>query len=438
MSAADPQLFGPHGASAARVRPAPSPMAVHWGLDPGVVFLNHGSFGACPTVVLEAQREIRARVEREPVRFFVELLEPMLDEARMCAAAIVGADAEGIALLPNATAGVNTVLRSLTFKPGDELLTNTHEYNACNNALRFVADRFGAKVITASPPFPVRSAQEVVAGVLAGVTSRTKLVMLSHVTSPTGMILPIGPIVEELTRCGIDTLIDGAHAPGMIPLDIRALGCTYYTGNFHKWMCTPRGSAFLWVREDKREQIRPLTISHGANATRPGRSRYRLEFDYVGTFDATAVLCLGVAQRFLSSLVPGTGGLAGLMEQNRRMTLEARRILCKGLGVEPACPESMIGALASVQLPSPPGGVIRPSPRGYHDRLQDELIERHGIQVPMHPFPPALPGVVYGPQNPQKRVIRVSMQAYNTTAQVEYLVECLREELVRELAVSRA
>lgn len=430
MSAADPQLFS--GSGAGRSRPAASPLAVHWRLDPGVVFLNHGSFGACPTVVLEKQREIVALMEREPVRFFVELLEPMLDEARRCAAEIVGADAEGIAFVPNATSGVNTVLRSLAFSPGDELLTNTHEYNACNNALRHVAERFGARVVSASPPFPVRSAQEVVAGVLAGVTSRTKLVMLSHVTSPTGLIMPIGPIVEELTRCGIDTLIDGAHAPGMIPLDIRNLGCTYYTGNFHKWMCTPKGSAFLWVREDKREMIRPLAISHGSNAARTDRSRYRLEFDYVGTSDASPVLCLADARRFLSTLV--SGGLVGLMEQNRRMVLEARRVLCKGLGVEPSCPESMIGALATVPLPNPPGGVVRPSRRGYHDRLWDELIERHGIQIPIIPFPPMPEGATPGAQNPQRRLIRISMQAYNAMAQVEYLLECLREELARERA----
>ncbi len=430
MCVADPQLFAAGGGVAGRARPAPSLMAAHWRLDPAVVFLNHGSFGACPTVVAERQRELHALMEREPVRFFVELLEPMLDDARRCAAGIVGADEDGLAFVPNATSGVNTVLRSLTFQPGDELLTNTHEYNACNNALRLVAERFGARVVTASPPFPVRSAQEIVAGILAGVTSRTKLVLLSHVTSPTGLVMPVGPIVEELDRCGIDTLIDGAHAPGMIPLDVRELGCTYYTGNFHKWMCTPKGSAFLWVREDKRAAIRPLAVSHGANSTRTDRSRYRLEFDYVGTFDAAPALCLPEAHRFLSSLVPG--GLSGLMDHNRRMTLEARRIMCKGLGVEPPSPESMIGTLASVPLPNPPGGVIRPSRRGYHDRLWDELIERHGVQIPIMPFPPASPGSVAGPQNPQRRLIRVSMQAYNSIAQVEYLVECLREELQRE------
>lgn len=419
-SVAESSLFNaPAGAKPARSMPRPSAMAVHWRLDPSVVFLNHGSFGACPTVVLEKQREYRDLLEREPIRFFVELCEPLLDQARTVAAQVVGCDASGLVFVPNATAGVNAVARSLRLQPGDELLTNSHEYNACNNALRYVADRSGAKLVTVPVPFPVRNAREIIDAVLSGVTSRTKLVMLSHVTSPTGLVLPLQPLVDELTRCGIDTLIDGAHAPGMIPLHVQQLGATYYTGNFHKWLCTPKGSAFLYVREDKRPDVRPLMISHGANAARMDRSRYFLEFDYVGTFDVTPYLCIPEAARFLASLLPG--GLAGLMEHNRRQAIEARKILCKMLGTEPPCPESMIGGLAAVCLPDPPGGSIRPSAKGYHDRLWDELIDHAQIQVPIMPFPPPNPG-----QAACKRVVRVAMQAYNTLEQVEYLGESLQ------------
>lgn len=429
MSAADPTLFSPHAQAGApaRPRPRPSPMAVHWRLDPASVFLNHGSFGACPAVVLERQREFRDLLEREPIRFFVERCEPLLDESRRCVAQLVNADAAGIVFVPNATAGVNTVVRSLRFQPGDELLTNSHEYNACNNALRYGAERWGARVVSVPLPFPLRHAREVVDAVLAGVTSRTKLVMLSHVTSPTGLVLPIGPLVEELARCGIDTLIDGAHAPGMIPIDLTALGATYYTGNFHKWLCTPKGSAFLHVREDRRAEIRPLIISHGANSPRTDRSRFLLEHDYVGTFEVTPHLCIPEAVRFLSSLLPG--GLTGLMEHNRRHALEARKILCRAFGAEPAAPESMIASLASVHLPDPPSGGVRPSPKGYHDRLNDELLDRHGVQIPIFPFPPPAPG-----QPATKRLIRVAMQAYNSLEQVEYAAECVREELARERA----
>ncbi len=419
--------------SSNRTRPAPAAHAVHWRLDPAVVFLNHGSFGACPAVVLERQRELRDLMEREPIRFFVELAPGLLDEARECVARLVNCDAEGVAFMPNATAGINTVVRSLSFAPGDELLTNNHEYNACDNVLRWAAEKQGAKVVAASVPFPVRSAREAADAILGAITSRTKLVMLSHITSPTGIVLPLQTIVDELNRCGIDSLIDGAHAPGMVPIDLQTLGATYYTGNFHKWLCTPKGSGFLWVRQDKRDAVRPLIISHGANSTRTDRSRYRIEHDYTGTFELTPYLSVPIAIKFLSSLFPG--GLAGLMEHNRRQTLEARRILCRHLGVEQPntiAPESMIGSLASVPIPGAPGGVIRPSPRGYHDALQDALIERHGIQAPIVPWPQAAscpPGKQGG-----GRLVRVAMQAYNSLEQVEYLGACLREELARERA----
>lgn len=421
-----------------RPRPRPSAFATHWRLDPSVVFLNHGSFGACPTVVLEKQREYRDLMEREPIRFFVELAEELLDESRAAVANLVNCDSEGVVFVPNATAGVNTVVRSLKFLPGDELLTNTHEYNACENVLRWAAETHGAKVVSANVPFPVRSAREATDAILGAVSSRTKLVMLSHVTSATGLVLPLQPIVDELNRCGIDSLIDGAHATGMIPIDLRALGATYYTGNFHKWLCTPKGSAFLWARDDKRERIRPLIISHGANSTRADRPKYRIEHDYTGTFEITPYLCIPAAIEFLSSLVPG--GLLGLMEHNRRQTLEARKILCRhmasigrpGTVEQPTAiaPESMIASLASVPIPTSPGGAIRPSPRGYHDALQDAMIERHGIQAPIVPWPQAAnaaPGKQGG-----GRFVRVAMQAYNALEQVEYLGAALREELGRE------
>jgi isopenicillin-N epimerase len=291
----------------------------------------------------------------------------------------------------------------------------------------------GARVVSAAVQFPVRSQREVTDAILGAVTSRTKLVMLSHITSPTGLVMPLKPIVDELNRCNIDTLIDGAHAPGMIPIDLRALGATYYTGNFHKWLCTPKGSGFLWVRDDKRERIRPLIISHGANSGREDRPKFRVEHDYTGTFEITPYLCIPAAIEFLSSLVPG--GLIGLMEHNRRQALEGRKVLCRHLGIEqPAAiaPESMIGALASVPIPSAPGGVIIPSPRGYHDALQDALIERHGLQAPIVPWPQAAtcpPGKQGG-----GRLVRVAMQAYNSMEQVEYLGACLGEELRRETA----
>ena len=329
-------------------RPAADPR--HWWLDPEVVFLNHGSFGACPRPVLEVQNEWRVRLERQPLQFLVRELEPELDAARTALAEFVGADAEDLVFVTNATAGVNTVLRSLTFQPGDELLVTNHEYNACRNALNFVAERSGARVVVAAIPFPFHNADEIVNAVLAKVTPRTKLALLDHVTSQTGLILPMERLVAELSRRGVDTLVDGSHAPGMIPLHLTRLGAAYYTGNCHNWLCAPKGAALLQVRRDRQSLIRPLVISHGANSTRKDRSRFLLEFGWPGTWDPSAYLSVPVALRFMGSLRPG--GWPEVMARNRALALAARKILCASLKVGDPCPAELIGSLASVPLPN--------------------------------------------------------------------------------------
>src|SRR3990167_1371429 len=276
-----------------------------WPLERGVIFLNHGSFGACPAEVLRQQAALRDEMEAEPVRFLSRELDDRLAGARQALAAFVGADADDLAFVANATGGVNAVLRSLRFSPGDELLTTDHAYNACRNALDFAASRAGARVLVAMIPFPLAAPEEVVEAVLAHVTPRTRLALLDHITSPTGLVLPIERLVAALAGRGVEVLVDGAHAPGMVPLDLGVLGAAYYSGNCHKWLCAPKGSAFLWVRRDRQPDIRPLTISHGASATRPGRSRFRLEFDWTGTDDPTAWLTVPRAIEYLGSLLPG-------------------------------------------------------------------------------------------------------------------------------------
>jgi isopenicillin-N epimerase len=390
--------------------------AALWPLERGVAFLNHGSYGACPTEVLRHQAALRAEMEAEPVRFLGRELEGRLDAARDGLATFVGADPDDLAFIVNATSGVNAVLRSLTFSAGDEVITTDHAYAACRNTLDYVANRSGARVTVAVIPFPVPSPDAVVDAVLAKVTPHTRLALLDHITSPTGIILPIERMVAELLRRGVETLVDGAHAPGMVPVDLRALGAAYYSANCHKWICAPKGSAFLWVRRDRQADIRPLTISHGATGVRAGRSRFRLEFDWTGTQDPTAWLTVPKAIDYLGRLLPG--GWPALMARNRALALAARELLCAAAGGAPPSPDVMIGSLASIVLPDSPavetGWRVR-------DPIQGRLFDGWGIEVPIMRWPA-----------PPRRLLRISVQLYNRPEQYIRLAEALRKELAQE------
>jgi isopenicillin-N epimerase len=389
-----------------------------WPLERGIAFLNHGSFGACPTEVLRHQAALRAEMEAEPVRFLGRELDCRLDAAREALAAFVGADPDDLAFIANATSGVNAVLRSLTFSAGDELLTTDHAYGACRNALDYVASRAGARVTVAAIPFPVASPDAVVAAVLSAMMPRTRLALLDHITSPTGLILPIERLVAELQRRGVETLVDGAHAPGMVPLDLRTLGAAYYSGNCHKWLCAPKGSAFLWVRRDRQADIHPLTISHGATAVRVGRSRFHLEFDWTGTQDPTAWLTVPKAIDYMGSRLPG--GWPALMARNRALALAARELLCAATGSEPPSPDEMLGSLASILLPD---SVTAETGWRVRDPIQGRLFDDWGIEVPIMRWPA-----------PSRRLLRVSAQLYNSPGQYVRLAEALRKELAAERA----
>ncbi|MEO0652615.1 MAG: aminotransferase class V-fold PLP-dependent enzyme [Planctomycetota bacterium] len=390
---------------------ANSLLARHWRLDPAIDFLNHGSFGACPRPVLAIQREWVDRLEREPVRFMARELEEHLDRVRAELGEFMECHPDDLALVPNATHALNTVLRSLELRPDDELLVTDHEYNASANILDFVAARAGARVVKVDVPFPLDDPRAVSDLILAAVTERTRLLLIDHVTSQTGLVLPIEPLVQELRARGVETLVDGAHAPGMVPLELDALGAAYYTGNLHKWVCAPKGSAFLYVRRDKQADLRPLAISHGANSTRTDRSRFRLEADWLGTVDPSPWLAIPAALDFVRNLVPG--GLHGLREHNRDLVLEGRRLLCETLGVPAPAPESMIGSLASVPLPTVE---LEPEPNGvWKEPLHQALLER-SIEVPTMLWPA-----------PPRRLLRISAQAYNHREQYERLADAVAE-----------
>jgi isopenicillin-N epimerase len=353
-------------------------------------------------------------MESEPVRFFTRELETLAEEARTVLARFVGCRPADLVFVRNATEGVNTVLRSLELEPGDELLTTDHAYPACRNALEHVASRSGATVVVAPVPFPIESEERVVGAVEAAASPRTRIALIDHVTSPTGLVLPVASLVRRLAGKGIDTLVDGAHAPGMLPLDVEGIGAAYYAGNCHKWICSPKGAGFLHVRPDRQEGVVPLTISHGWSAPTGNRSRFRILFDWTGTEDPTPHLCVTEAIRWMGNLHPG--GWDELRRRNRETALLGRALLAEALGCAPPCPDGMIGSLAA--LPIPDGSAAPPGPPPAIDPLQERLFAEEGIEVPVVAWP-----------RPPARLVRISAQAYNRVDQYEKLASALVRRL---------
>ena len=405
----------------------PSELAGVFPLDPAITFLNHGSFGSCPRPVLDAQRRWRDRLEAQPVQFLARDLGNLLEEARAALGDFVGAHPDDLAFVTNATGAVNAVLRSLSFEPGAELLTTDHEYNATINVLRHVGERDGARVVVARVPFPVSGEDDVVDAILGAVTERTRLALISHVTSPTALVFPVDRLVAELAERGVDTLVDGAHAPGMLPLNLDRLGAAWYTGNLHKWVCAPKGSAFLHARRDRQAGIRPNTISHGANAilgeAGAAATRFRAEFDWQGTLDPTPWLAVSDALAFIGGALDG--GWPAVMDRNHGLALRGREVLAAALGLSASlpAPESMLGAM--IALPMPPSGPLAVSGSGSSpldtDPLQQRLLDEHRIEVPIYPWPvPAAES-----PEPPRRLIRTSSALHNGPDDIERLAAAL-------------
>lgn len=344
------------------------------------------------------------------MQFLWRRYEERLEPSRAAVASFVGARPRDLVFVTNATTGVNAVLRSITLRRGDELLTTNHDYNACHNVLVEFARRTGAKVIVADVPFPLGKPEQVLEAILSRVTRRTRLAMIDHVTSSTALVFPVARIVQELEARGIDTLVDGAHAPGMVPLNLARLNAAYYTANLHKWVCAPKGAAFLWVREDKQEELQPAVISHGNNTPRPGYSAFQDRFDWAGTLDPTPWMCAGPAIKYVDELLPG--GWAAVREANHSLALEARRLLCDELNVEALCPEAMLGAMASIPLPQRFQGIPKVAKI---DAEQCRLYDEFGIEVPFYRF-----------GRPERRWLRISAHLHNSLGDYKALAAAMK------------
>ena len=394
-------------------RPQRSALAKHWTLDPNCVFLNHGSFGATPNFIIEEQRKWQDLLENEPVLFYEKLAIDLMKDVRDSLAEMLNCNAEDLALIENATSGVNTVLRSLRFNPGDEILVPDHAYQACRNTIDYVSERWGAKVITCNIPFPIDNADVAYDAIMAKVSEKTVLAMIDTVTSPTGLLMPFEKLVRDLEDKGVKVLVDAAHGIGMIPLNLDKMGASFTTSNCHKWLCAPKGTAFLHVRKDLQEMIHPLTISHGMTFPLGDTTRFRHEFDWTGTRDFSGHCSIPSTIQGVGNLVEG--GWPAIMKHNHDLAIKGRNILCEKLGINPPCPDEMISCIATLILPNQSSGGI---PLHEPDPLHEILLEKYGIQIP-----------VWSWHSPKGRFIRISAQLYNHIDEYKYLAEALAREL---------
>jgi isopenicillin-N epimerase len=381
-------------------------MKNHFLIATDITFLNHGSFGACPRPVFETYQAWQNRLERQPVLFLGREFNQLMLEARQALAAYLHADADELVFVPNATHGVNIVARSLALAPGDEILTTDHEYGACDNALNFVCLKTGAACHRQAISLPVESPQAFVDQFWQGVTARTKLIYLSHVTSPTAQRFPVEAICRRARQAGILTLIDGAHAPGQLPLDLQALGADFYTGNCHKWMLSPKGAAFLYSRQAAQHLIEPLVVSWGYSASESTTtgSRYVDLLEWTGTHDPSAALSVPAALAFMQA-----HNWDELRRECQRLLRLALERIDELTGLPSAYPAA--GEAAPHSLP-PQLGVARLPRISDLGALKSRLYAEHRVEIPL---------IDWNGQH----FVRISVQAYNTAQDIDALVQAL-------------
>ena len=366
-------------------------------LESGVAFLNHGSFGAAPSAVLEAAERWRQRMEANPDLFLREILPGELREAAAELARFVRARPDDVVFVDNATAGVNAVLRALELRARDEILATTHTYGAVRQAIRYVCDRTGAKLVEAQITLPVADAGILFSAVADRLSERTRLAVLDHVSSPTGLIFPVAELAALARARGAHVLIDGAHGPGQLELDVPALGADWYVGNCHKWLFAPRSCAFLWCREDSKRELHPLAISHHYG------EGFTAEFDWTGTRDFSAWLAVVDALRFFDRL-----GAARVRAYNHDLVVTAASRIAEAWQTPLDAPAAMHGSMIALRLP-PRLQAYGPPTRDTAGRLQSALLAEHRVAVAVMALGDAL-------------WARISGQIYNTPEDYEKLL----------------
>ncbi|PJB70564.1 MAG: aminotransferase [Alphaproteobacteria bacterium CG_4_9_14_3_um_filter_47_13] len=378
------------------------------------VNVNHGSFGATPRVILEKQAEISREFNSCRERFIWHGGLDRVAAAKDRVADFIGAAHEDVVFVDNATDGFNTVLKSVPLGTGDELLVTSHTYSNFPPVMKEEAEKRGFKIVVVDIPYPPKDEQQIIDAILAKTSDRTKLAFIDHISSPTALIFPIKDIVKALEQKGIDTFVDGAHAPGQVPLDMKDIGAAYYTGNHHKWLCAPVASAFLYVRSDKQDLIVPAVGSGAATRDHPFQDR----FGWVGTKDPSSRLCVPETIDYMASLHPQ--GWAGIMKRNHDLAVRARDIICSRLNIEKPCDDRFFGSFFTV----PVGKLTfdaETEKKPALFRVFDLMEERYGFGA-------------YTVEFEGQTLLRVSCQLYNEEQDYEILADKVME-VVKEFGI---
>ncbi len=368
-------------------------------LDPTVVFLNHGSFGATPKPVFREYQRWQRELERQPVEFLGRRFTGLMKEARAALGDYLGTHANNLVYTQNVTVSINIVARSLRLGPGDEVLATDHEYGAMDRTWRFLAKQRGFRYINRHIELPLTTAAKFVEDFWQGVTPRTRVIFLSHITSPTALIFPVQEIIRRARQAGILTIIDGAHVPGQLPLHLDTLGADFYGGNLHKWLCAPKGAGFLYARPEVQHLLEPLVVSWGYESETPGDSTFVDYHEWWGTRDIAAFLAAPKAIQFQAE-----HQWDEVRDSCCRLAAYAQQRICQLTGLAPlhSQAETWFAQVAAAPLPADTDLALLKQ-RLYQDyRIEVPLIEWHG-----------------------HKLIRVSIQGYNTKRDVEKLLRAL-------------
>lgn len=383
-------------------------------LDPEVIYLNHGSFGATPSPVFRAYQEYQRELEDQPVRFFNNRLMDELASARQLLAGYLNSDANNLVFIPNVTHAINLIARSLPFRPGDEILASDHEYGACDNVWQFISQKTGAIYVRQPVPITARSFSDIIEHLWQGVTARTKIIFISHIASPTAFHFPVQEICLRARQAGILTIVDGAHAPGQIPVNLETIAADFYTGNCHKWMLAPKGAAFLYARPEHQAVIEPLVISWGWGENSPFdlESKYLANLQWSGTNDYSAYLSVPSAIQFQVD-----------------HDWNSVRQRCNSLLFWALYRISELTDLAPIHTEIPGSfrqmGIAALPPIDQTEKLKSLLLDQYRIEIPIIEWN-------------HRQFLRISMQGYNTQQDLESLLAALEVLLPKSMNSHRS